>query len=78
MLKMRLHIYDSVRIVKILSFNRVLEEDRCQGSKKGRKKSEIYYWAPTVFCVLCYLVSFMCFNKLHNTFQYQALLSQTT
>ena len=41
MLKMRLHIYDSVRIVKILSFNRVLEEDRCQGSKKGRKKSEL-------------------------------------
>ena len=47
MLKMRLHIYDSVRIVKILSFNRVLEEDRCQGSKKGRKKSEIYYIQST-------------------------------
>lgn len=39
-LKMWSHIYDSVKIVKILSFNRVLEEDRCQGSKKGRKKKE--------------------------------------
>lgn len=49
------HIYDSVKIVKILSFNRVLEEDRCQGSKKGRKKKEWNILVGT-YSVLCTLL----------------------
>lgn len=55
MLKMWSHTYNSVRIVKILSFNRVLEEDRCQGSEKGRKKKEWNILLNT-YSVLCTLL----------------------
>lgn len=65
------HIYDSVRMVIILSFNLVTQEDRRHtGRKEGERKSfGNINWVPMVFCVLCCMILFTCFNNLCDNFQ---------
>lgn len=47
------------------------------GKEVGRKRRNIN-WVPAVFCVLFYMILFICFNNLYSNFQRQILASQTT